>query len=398
MQPAFANRVRHTEPSFIREILKVTKKPDVISFAGGLPNPAFFPTQALAGAATAVLKEDGQRVLQYSTSEGYLPLREFIAERYWTRFQLRVSPDEILITNGSQQGFDLIGKVFLDPGDRIAIESPGYLGAIQAFSMYEPRLCSIPVYEDGIDLEAMAQTLARHSLKLFYTVPNFQNPSGITYSQQKRVELAALLKQHDIMLVEDDPYGELRFDGDDLPSIQCHLNGQVLMLGSFSKIVSPGMRLGWICAPADVMAKLIIVKQATDLHSNYFAQRVVYQYLQTHDLDSHIETIRQAYQTQRDAMIAMVHRAFPSDVEMTIPAGGMFLWLTLPERVSALQLFEIAADMNVAFVPGTAFHIDGQGDNSLRLNFSNSSVEQIEHGMLRLAQALEVAGEVSVGV
>ncbi len=389
MEHLFASRAVNTPRSFIREIMKLARHPGTISFAGGLPNPAFFPVEEITQASVEVLTQDGPNVLQYNPSEGYLPLREYIAARYKHRYGMAVDPDEILITNGSQQGLDLVGKVFLDSDDQVAIERPGYLGAIQSFSMYEAQFLSVSLQDDGIDLEQLEQTLQNSKPKLFYTVSNFQNPSGLTYSREKREGLARLLQQYQVMLVEDDPYGELRFAGKGLPSIKSYLGDGGVLLGSFSKIVAPGMRLGWVCAGQAVMDKLITAKQAADLHSNFFAQRVIYQYLQDNDLDSHIRQIRAVYKAQRDVMILMVNQHFPADVHYVEPDGGMFLWLTLPEGMSAMALFETAAEMKVAFVPGQAFYVGGGGENTLRLNYSNADKATIVEGMQRLAGAIK---------
>ncbi|UCE46722.1 MAG: PLP-dependent aminotransferase family protein, partial [Phycisphaerales bacterium] len=300
-----------------------------------------------------------------------------------------LEPDEILITNGSQQGLDLIAKVFVNAGDRIIIERPGYLGAIQAFSIFEPMFIPVPLRQDGIDTDLLEEVLDMNEVKLFHTVVNFQNPSGITYSKQKRLELADIFEDRDTILVEDDPYGELRFTGEDLPSISSYLQGNVIVLGSFSKIVAPGLRLGWICAPEDVMERIIVAKQASDLHSNYFSQRIVYQYLSDHDIDEHIVKIRQAYKNQRDRMVSSIEKHFPEEVEFTRPEGGMFLWVTLPQGVSSLRLFDLAGGENVAFVPGSAFYVDEGGKNALRLNFSNSDGDEIEEGIKRLAEVIK---------
>jgi len=389
MNNMFANRMANAHKSFIREILKVTADPKVISFAGGLPSPQSFPVQDIADSCAKVLAEDGDNVLQYSTTEGYLPLREYIAERYSTRKGLDVEPDEILITNGSQQGLDLVGKVFIDAGDRIALERPGYLGAIQAFSVYEPVFEPVPLLEDGIDTALLGKALNGNETKLFHTVVNFQNPSGITYSKQKRLELAEIFEDRNTILVEDDPYGELRFAGEDLPSMRSYLRDNVILLGSFSKIVAPGLRLGWICATEDVMEKIIVAKQASDLHSNYLSQRIVFQYLADHDIDEHILKIREVYKNQRDLMISSIEKYFPEEVEFTRPEGGMFLWVTLPESISALRLFDLAGGEDVAFVPGSAFYVDEGGGNTLRLNFSNADGGQIEEGIKRLAKVIK---------
>ena len=389
MNNLFADRMATTHKSFIREILKVTQNSNVISFGGGLPNPKLFPVKEFADACLKVLQDDGENVLQYSTTEGYLPLREYIAERYFVKRGMQASPDEILITNGSQQGLDLIGKVFLNKGDRIIIERPGYLGAIQAFGIFEPEFVPIPLLEDGIDTDSLENVLKAGETKLFHTVINFQNPSGITYSQQKREKLAGIIKAHNMILVEDNPYGDLRFMGDDLPSMKSFLPDDTIVLGSFSKVVTPGLRLGWICAGRDIMEKMIVAKQSSDLHSNYLSQRAVYQYLIDNDLDEHILNIRAVYKRQRNLMVSMIEKHFPEEIKCTKPEGGMFLWATLPENLSSLNLFKLATAENVVFVPGRAFYVDGGGDNTLRLNFSNSDEEKIEEGIKRLAKVIK---------
>jgi 2-aminoadipate transaminase len=389
MKNLFADRMATTHKSFIREILKVTQDSKVISFAGGLPNPKLFPVKEFANACLNVLQDDGENVLQYSTTEGYLPLREYIAERYFIKRGLHVSPDEILITNGSQQCLDLVGKVFLNKGDRIIIERPGYLGAIQAFGIFEPVFVPIPLHDDGIDTDMLEKALKAGATKLFHTVINFQNPSGVTYSQQKREKITGIIKDYDIVLVEDNPYGELRFMGEDLPSMKSYLSNGTIVLGSFSKVVTPGLRLGWICAAPDVMEKIVVAKQSSDLHSSYLSQRAVYQYLVDNDLNEHILKIREVYKKQRDLMVSMIEKHFPEEIKYTKPEGGMFLWVTLPENISSLDLFKLATQENVAFVPGKAFYVDGGGDNTLRLNFSNSDEEKIEDGIKRLAKVIK---------
>ncbi len=386
----FAARTRAIKRSFIREILKVTDEPDVISFAGGLPNPRLFPVAEFASAAAKVLSTEGERVLQYSTTEGFAPLREHIAKRYRERKGLAVRASDILITNGSQQGLDLLGKIFLDPGDRVLLERPAYLGAIQAFSLYEPEFRSVRLEEDGPDLRSLAEELrpGGQEPKLFYAVPNFQNPSGISYSREKRAAVAALLTESKAVTVEDDPYGEIRFLGEDLPMLSGSLGGRAVLLGSYSKIVAPGIRLGWICAPEAIMERLVTAKQGSDLHSNYFSQWVLYQYLCDNDLETHIARIRSAYGAQRDAMVRMLELHCPPEVTWTQPEGGMFLWLTLPRQLDAMELFERAIKERVAFVPGAPFYVDGGGSTTLRLNFSNSDLGRIETGIVRLSKAI----------
>ncbi len=384
MDSRFSDRMKNIKKSFIREILKAIDKPGMISFAGGLPNPLSFPVDEIKEATNTVLEKDGRNVLQYSTTEGYLPLRQFIAERYLKRFNLYVKPDDILITNGSQQALDLVGKVFLDKDDSVVMEMPGYLGAIQALSIFEPRFIDIALKEDGIDTDAFGKIIKNENPKLFYCVPNFQNPTGITYSKEIREKVSATLRGSDTCLIEDDPYGELRFIGEDLPSFKQLAYANVITLGSFSKVVSPAMRLGWICANPDIMDKLITAKQASDLHTNYFAQRVIYQYLSDNDFDEHIGKIKKLYKAKRNLMVEMIEKYFPQEVKTTKPEGGMFLWATLPESVSSTDIFEKAYEKNVAFVPGMPFYANENKHNTFRLNYSNSSDEAIEKGIKRL--------------
>ncbi len=388
MNSPYASRMGTIPKSFVREILKVTQDPEVISFAGGLPNPRFFPVQEIAEAAVQALAQTNGSSLQYGTTEGYAPLRKYIAQRYRQNEGLDVTADEVLITNGSQQGLDLIGKTFIDRQDHIAIERPGYLGAIQAFSAYEPQFHAVPLLDDGVDIDRLADVLRTHRVKFFHTVINFQNPSGISYSERKRGALAEVLRQHDTFVVEDDPYKELRFEGAPKPSMRHGLDDRAVLLGSFSKIVAPGLRLGWVCAKRETMEKLVVAKQASDLQSNSFCQRMLYRYLASHDIDTHIATIREAYKRQKDAMLAAIEAHFPAQTSSTRPEGGMFVWATLPPDLSALELFEHASREKVVFVPGTPFFVDGGGTHNMRLNFSNADKNKIEEGIARLGRII----------
>lgn len=388
MSVSFAGRMAKVHRSFVTEILGVTENPQIISFAGGIPNADLFPVREVAEAARKVLRESGQAALQYSTTQGFPPLREWIAQRYWTKHGMRVDPSEVLITNGSQQSFDLIGKLFLEPGDRVVMECPAYHGALQGFSLYEPTFVQVPLLEDGIDVEALDRTLAQAPAKLFYTVPTFQNPSGLTYSREKRVRVARLLAERGVLLVEDDPYSELRFEGEDLPPIKALLGQEGIILGTFSKTIAPGIRLGWSVAPREITEKLVVAKQAADFHADMLAQRTIYQYLADNDLDAHIQLLREGYRKQRDFFLAAIVRHIPAEVRYTRPEGGMFVFMTLPHGLSSMELFEIAVQENVAFVPGRAFQTEGCGDDSLRLSFSSSTEEQMEEGMRRLGQAI----------
>ncbi len=388
MGSIFADRMSAVHKSFLREILKVTENPEIISFAGGLPSPRLFPVQELSEAARKVLDEFGPSALQYSITEGHLPLREYVSRRYAKR-GVKVSPEEILITNGSQQGLDLAGKVFLNKGDEVLVERPTYLAALQSFGMYEPVFNSVTLEEDGPDLGSLEDALKGKAPKIFCTVPNFQNPTGISYSREKRQGVADLLAWQDTFFIEDDPYGELRFKGRDEPSMENFLGYKAILLGSFSKIVSPGVRLGWICAQDEIMEKLIVAKQASDLHSSCLSQRVVYQFLMDNEIDDHISRIREAYGAQRDLMLKVMEESFPEGVKYTKPEGGMFLWVTLPEGFSSLELFHRAINEKVAFVPGQAFFADGSGGNTMRLNFSNSDQERIVEGITRLSKSVK---------
>ncbi len=388
MQYTFASRMGKTPRSFIREILKVTERPEIISFAGGLPSPALFPVERLAETAKAVIMEEGPAALQYATTEGHLPLREWIAERYHSRLGMDVSPDEILITNGSQQSLDLIGKVFIDSGSRVAIERPGYLGAIQAFSLFEPEFLGVPLTEEGPDPAVLHAVLTEENPRIFYGVPNSQNPSGITWSIENRRRVAEEIQRSETILIEDDAYGELRFSGDQMPAMRSFLPDQTVMTGSFSKIIAPGMRMGWICAPHEIMEQIITAKQGTDLHSNILSQRIIARFLADYSIDEHIRTITDAYAHQRDCMLAAIKEHFPEGVTCTRPDGGMFLWVTLPDRYSSTELFNRALAENVAILPGVPFYADGGGESTMRLNFSNASDEQIWEGISRLGKVL----------
>lgn len=384
----FAKRMNNVKKSFIREILKVTDRPEVISFAGGLPNPKFFPKQEILEATKKVIEANGDKALQYSTTEGFGPLREYIYNRYYKEFP-NVSPDNILITNGSQQALDLVSKVFIDEGDYVLIEKPGYLGAIQSVSVFMPQIKQVELCEDGINLEQLEEYLNKYKPKFFYCVPNFQNPTGITYTEGNRKKLSEIIKKTDTILVEDNPYGELCFDSKKGSLIKTYLGDQAISLGSFSKVFTPGMRLGWLCASNEILDKIITCKQASDLHTNIFSQMILNQYLQDNDLDAHIQEIRNAYKAQKESMVNAMKKYFPSEVKFTNPDGGMFLWLTLPEKTSALDLLPKAGEKNVAFVPGNPFYVNVDHVNTCRLNYTASEPAEIEEGIKRLAETIK---------
>jgi 2-aminoadipate transaminase len=384
---AFADRIADVPRSFIREILKVAVDRSVISFAGGLPNRDLFPVEEIRAASDKVLRTSGADALQYSTSEGYSPLRELIAQRYGTK-GIAVDPDDVLITSGSQQGLDLLGKTLVNEGDRVVIEEPGYLGAIQAFSLYRPKFLPVPLRAHGVDTGLLEQALTGAPVRLYYAVPNFQNPSGITYDTPTRKAAAAILTRTRTVFVEDDPYGELRFRGSSEPSFAGLLEDRCVLLGTFSKIVAPALRIGWLVARGELMEKLLIAKQASDLHTNSLGQRIIAQYLADNRIEDHIARIRAAYGRQRDAMVAAIGAEFPAGVACTEPEGGMFLWATLPDGVSSMRLFDRAIARKVAFVPGAPFYVGRSDANTLRLNFSSVDEKTIEEGIGRLAAAL----------
>jgi len=388
MTSIFSDRISDVPKSFIREILKVAIDPSVISFAGGLPNRDLFPVAALQEATNKVFETEGKDVLQYSNSEGNEGLRKYISNRYLVKKGLTIPVENILITNGSQQGLDLIAKTFLNEGDDILIEEPGYLGAIQAFSVYRSEFNPVRMHDDGIDVDILKKVMSKKHPKLIYTVPNFQNPSGITYSTINRSRVADILRGKGILLIEDDPYGELRFSGDMKPSFKTFLPEQTILLGSFSKIVVPSFRLGWVVAPNPIMEKLIVAKQASDLHTNAFVQRITWRFLTDNNVDDHIKRIVTAYGNQRNAMIQSIQAHFPDNVGYTKPEGGMFLWVTLPENVSSITLFDLAIKDKVAFVPGDPFYVNRAQTNTLRLNFSCMDEKTIDIGIQRLGIAI----------
>ena len=386
----FTNRIQNTPKSFIREILKVTQDPSIISFAGGLPNPGLFPIEELQEAARETLATAGTRALQYSTTEGHAELRAWIAARY-ARRGVTVDPDQVLITTGSQQCLDLLGKLFIEKGDEVVLERPSYLGTIQAFTMFEPRFVTVDLEQDGPNLEQVETLLATGRPKLFYAVPNFQNPSGLTYSRAKREALSEIMRRHpETILIEDDPYGELRFEGEHHKPLYAYTEGRSVMLGSFSKITVPGFRLGWMVAPPEIIRLAVKAKQAADLHSSTFNQFVIAEYLKRHSIDDHIARITERYGAQARAMVAALDREIPAGVSFTRPEGGMFSWVTLPAgKGSCMDLFNLAIEQKVAFVPGMPFYTDGTGQDTLRLNFSNASEATIDDGITRLCRCMK---------
>lgn len=386
----YSDRILNTPSSFVREILKVLGDPEIISFAGGLPNPISFPIPAMQEAIDGAIQKYGSKLFQYSTTEGLVPLKETIAARYKSRFGLDFSPDDILLTAGSQQGLDLIGKVMLNKGDQVLIEEPGYLGAIQALSLTEPEFLAVPLENDGIDVGKLEDTLKKNKVKVMYTVPNFQNPTGLTYSLEKRQAVCEVLAKYDVLLIEDDPYGELRFRGESLPYIGAgYLDEQSVLMGSFSKTVTPGMRLGYIVTKnRELMRYLVTAKQGSDLHTSIFVQYAINEYLINNSYEDHIKKIVDLYGHQASCMLAAMDEYFPKNVSYTRPEGGMFMWVTMEKGRSAMELFNKAMEKKVAFVPGNPFYVGTPDVNTFRLNYTNATEEIIREGIKRLGSCL----------
>ncbi|MEO7401067.1 MAG: PLP-dependent aminotransferase family protein [Polaromonas sp.] len=382
MQWTQARRAQKMNPSVIREILKVTEKPGIISFAGGLPSPKTFPVSAFQLACEKVLREDGHAALQYAASEGFVTLREMVA----ARLPWKVDPAQVLITTGSQQGLDLIAKVLIDEGSRVLVETPTYLGALQAFTPMEPDIVSVASDDEGVDLADLRAKAA--GARFFYVLPNFQNPTGRTMTEARRAALSAEAARLGLPLVEDNPYGDLWFDTPPPLPLTARNPEGCIYLGSFSKVLAPGLRLGFMVAPLSVYPKLLQAKQAADLHSPGFNQRMVAEVMKDGFLDRHVPTIRALYKSQRDAMLAAMRREMPEGVSWNTPAGGMFLWVRLPEGMNAIELLPRAVERNVAFVPGWAFYAEKADARTLRLSFVTSSVTQINTGIAALAAAI----------
>lgn len=394
----YAFRTQQMSSSVIRELLKLTELPEIISFAGGLPAPEVFPVEQFREACNYVMDHFGPQSLQYSTTEGYRPLREMIA-RHISRFSSEVGADNILITSGSQQALDFVGRLFVNRGDYIVVESPTYLGALQAWNAYGAQYIPVRADEHGMIVDELEAAL-RVGPKFIYVLPNFQNPSGSTLSLERRKQLVKIADKYGVPIIEDDPYGQLRYEGEHIPSIVAldseyrgpnggHYSGNVIYLSTFSKLLAPGLRLGWVIAPVEVIQKLVMSKQAADLHTSSFNQYVAHEVAKGGFLDEHVKTIRATYKERRDVMIEMMEEMFPAGVTWRKPKGGMFLWSILPEGMDSAEVLKRAVEKKVAFVPGEAFHPTGGGKNTLRLNFSYSSPETIREGISRLGITLK---------
>ena len=393
----YAQRTQRMKASAIRELLKLTEDPDIISFAGGLPAPEVFPMEEFKAACNKVLTEHGPVALQYGSTEGYQPLREMIA-RHTSRYGIQVSADNILITSGSQQALDLIGKVFINHGDRILVESPTYLGALQAWSAYGAEYVTVRTDDDGIVTDDIEEAL-RTGPKFIYVLPNFQNPMGVCMNLERRQKLVEMANRYGVPIVEDDPYGQLRFEGHHLPAVEVidaytrvqngHYTGNVIYLGTFSKTLAPGLRLAWVIAPNEVIRKLTLAKQGADLHTSTFNQFVAYEVGNGGFLDQHVKVICKVYKERRDAMLEALEEHMPAGVTWTHPQGGLFLWARVPEECNTTDLFSQAVANKVAYVPGESFFPNGGGQNTMRLNFSYCTPEKINEGIARLGNMLK---------
>jgi 2-aminoadipate transaminase len=393
----FSRRTQKMKRSAVREILKVTSRPEIISFAGGLPAAELFPIPQVQKAVAAVFKRVGSRSLQYAETEGMAELREWLAQRY-SRPGLKISPENILITSGAQQGLDLIGRVLLDRNDRVLVENPTYLALLSAWRPWDAKFVAVPSDREGMRVETLDAVTSGRTSKVMYLVPNFQNPQGTTLALRRRKRLVNWLRKHEVALVEDDPYGELRYSGEPVPSLfdldarntrDGGLDSHVIRTGSFSKVLMPGLRVGWVMAATPVIDKLVQAKQAADLHTSSLSQLIASELVRNGFLDTFIPLLQKTYCERRDTMLAALGRHLSGMATWTEPEGGMFLMVNLPKGIDAAKLLPLALEQKVAFVPGEEFHLNGQGRNTLRLNFSNSKPEAIETGIERLAKVLK---------
>ncbi|MBN1641898.1 MAG: PLP-dependent aminotransferase family protein [Anaerolineae bacterium] len=384
---AFAERTTRMRSSIIRELLQLTQRPGMISFAGGLPAPEMFPVRDLREACEFVLTEVPDRALQYGPTQGVSGLLEYLAAQ-GQKYGVPSQAENILITNGSQQALDLIGRVFINPGDNIMTERPTYLGAIQAWGVYGPNFVTVPLDDQGMQVDIAEQILQETKVKFIYVLPNFHNPAGTTMPLDRRERLVRLAAKHNAFIIEDDPYGELRFEGEDIPPIVSLHKENVIYLSTFSKTLAPGLRLGWISGPSEIIGRLSQAKQGTDLHTSTFTQYVAYDICERGLIRSHVRKIRAEYRLRRDVMLEAIAEHFPEGASWARPQGGLFLWVRLPESVDVEPLFHIALEEQVAFVPGYVFYPDGGGRHSMRLNFSCMGPPQIREGIARLGRAI----------
>ena len=387
----YADRMNELKASDVRELLKLTARPEVISFAGGMPAPELFPVDDINTATAAVLRENGRAALQYGPTEGYLPLRNQIADRLAAKNGIHTDADHIMITAGSQQGLDYCARLFLNPGDVVVMESPSYLGAISAFKPCQPNFVEVPTDEGGMIMEELDRILATtENVKMIYVIPDFQNPSGRTWSLERRKAFMEVINKYEVPVIEDNPYGELRFKGEFLPALKTmDTKDLVIYLGTFSKILAPGYRLGWICCGSDVFDKMTLIAQAAVLQTATISMMVVSKYLDMFDLDAHVQKIRDTYRHRCDLMISTMDEYFPKEVKFTRPEGGLFTWVEMPEYVNTRDMAADALALNVAFVPGDGFFPNGDNFHCLRMNYSNMPDDRIVEGVKRIAEVMK---------
>ena len=394
----YSDRTNAARSSVIRELLKLTQRPEVISFAGGLPAPELFPIERFDEACHTVLKQNGEAALQYGPTEGYSPLRALIVGNM-RRYGIVADITNVLITCGSQQALDLIGKLLIDLGDSVLVEAPTYLGALQAFSIYGAKYVPVAVDHDGIQTDCLHDAM-HSSPKFMYILPNFQNPTGVTLAEDRRTKLILMANSYGIPIVEDDPYGQLRYEGEHGTALvvldrvhrqsdEQFMSGNVIYLSTFSKLLAPGLRVGWVVAPQEVIARLVQLKQGADLHTSTFTQMVAYEVARDGFLDQHVKRIRAMYRERRDTMLAALTEFFPSEATWTRPKGGLFLWVTMPPQTNCEELLQAALRQNVAFVPGDSFYPAEPDGCHMRLNFSNCTPERIREGIRRLGAAVK---------
>ncbi len=389
----FAKRMDNIKASDIRQLLKIIGQPGIISFAGGLPAPELFPVEDFKAALDAVMDENGRVALQYGATEGWKPLRDHIVKRLAARNNIHTDADHVLLTAGSQQGLDFLGKLYLDPGDVVVVESPSYLGAINAFKQYECKFVEVPTDENGMIMAELDRILATtERVKLIYVIPDFQNPSGRTWPLERRHQFIDIINKYHITAIEDNPYGDLRFKGEFLPALRSmDEKDLIIYFGTFSKILSPGFRMGWINASAEIVEKVNLIMQASALQTPTINALVISKYLDMFDIDAHVEKIRAVYKRRCQLMIDTMRAEFPPEVKFTDPDGGLFTWVELPEGIDTRELAPKAMAQNVAYVPGSGFYPSGTTKNCMRLNYSNATDERIVEGIKRLGKVLREA-------
>lgn len=392
MEIRFSDRANGLKASEIRELLKLTEMPEIISFAGGLPAKELFPIEKIKEAISEVMDKDGTAALQYGPTEGYKPLREIVATERMSTAHMNLTADDVIITTGSQQGLEFSAKLFLNKGDTVICESPSYLGAINAFKAYEPRFVEVEMDENGMIMSELEKALKDNpDAKMIYTIPDFQNPTGITMSDDRRKRIAELASEYKIPVIEDNPYGELIYEGEVHPAIKSFdKDGWVVFLGTFSKTFTPGLRLGWICASPEILNKYVLIKQGADLQSSSLDQRIAAVFMQKYNLNEHIEKIREVYGKRRTLMLESMDKYFPEGVKHTNPYGGLFTWVELREDLDAATIMEECIKENVAYVPGASFFPNSSHKNFFRVNYSCMSEEKIVEGIKRLGKVLSM--------